>query len=129
MRRAARPNAPERQELRERDINQDPQEKETAPERTAPGAVSHICNLPRKKAGRKTPQPSEGPAYFMVGFLRAKTVSTPPWVLKLPASPNAPSAPRPAVGSSAPIPAATPMPAQPPMPDSTATYCWPSGPL
>src|SRR4051812_47378537 len=63
------------------------------------------------------------------GFLRANTVKTPPWVLKLPASPKAPSAPRPAVGSSAPMPAATPIPAQPPMPESTATYCWPSGPL
>src|SRR5215470_17714300 len=58
----------------------------------------------------------------------ANTVSTPPWLLKLATSPNAPSAPRPAVGSSAPISAATPMPDQPPIPDSTATYCLLSGP-
>src|SRR5215216_3551937 len=107
-----------------------PHVNETAPERTASGAVSHHCNLSPGKAGGKTPQPP-GPAVYLLtgGFFRAKTVSTPPWVLKLPASPNAPSAPRPAVGSSAPIPAATPIPAQPPMPESTATYCWPSGPL
>src|SRR5579863_1843687 len=58
----------------------------------------------------------------------ANTVSTPPCVVKLPASPNAPRAPSPAVGSSAPMPAATPIPAQPPIPESTATYCRPSGP-
>src|SRR5436190_23448293 len=56
------------------------------------------------------------------------TVSTPPWLLKLATSPNAPSAPSPAVGSSAPMLAATPMPDHPPMPESTATYCFPSGP-
>src|SRR3954464_1219138 len=61
-------------------------------------------------------------------WLSPKTVSTPPWVLNLSASPKAPSAPRPAVGSSLLIPAATPMPAQPPIPDRTATYCLPSGP-
>src|SRR5512140_1379836 len=59
---------------------------------------------------------------------RPNTVSTPPWVLNLSASPKAPSAPRPAVGSSLLIPAATPIPAQPPMPERTATYCLPLGP-
>src|SRR5207248_1472686 len=68
-------------------------------------------------------------AYFEATFwLRPKTVSTPPCVLNLSASPKAPRAPRPAVGSSLLIPAATPMPAQPPIPERTATYCLPSGP-
>src|SRR5207302_173506 len=60
-------------------------------------------------------------------WLSPNTVNTPPCVLNLSASPKAPRAPRPAVGSSLLIPAATPMPAQPPIPERTATYCLPSG--
>src|SRR3954452_2770106 len=67
--------------------------------------------------------------YFDATFwFRPNTVSTPPCVLNLSASPNAPRAPRPAVGSSLLIPAATPIPAHPPIPERTATYCLPSGP-
>src|SRR5215218_11350204 len=86
---------------------------------------------PAQAGGRTSSPVLETTDYILPGliFLSANTVSTPPWLLKLPASPNAPSAPRPAVGSSAPMPAATPIPAQPPMPESTATYCCPSGPL
>src|SRR5262245_32733272 len=65
----------------------------------------------------------------MLIYGSANTVRTPPWLLKFETSPNAPSAPRPAVGSSAPISAATPMPDHPPMPDRTATYCLLSGPM
>src|SRR5207248_2368390 len=66
-----------------------------------------------------SPEAGTGPiaCYFEATFwLRPKTVSTPPCVLNLSASPKAPRAPRPAVGSSLLIP------------ESTATYCLPSGP-
>src|SRR6186997_2875322 len=59
----------------------------------------------------------------------ANTVSTPPWLLKLPTSANAPIAPSAAVGSSPPMSPATPIPDHPPIPDNTAIYCLPSGPV
>src|SRR4051794_21161935 len=86
---ARRPRATERLTGQERDIDQEfPMKRKRHPseQHRAPSLTSVM--YPRKRPEGK-PRPFRSPAYFMVGFLRAKTVSTPPWVLKLPASPNA----------------------------------------
>src|SRR5207237_738471 len=100
-----------------------------------PPRLKSLSPVPERRAAR-SPAPDKArrrlspprPQRLASFSGRPNTVSTPPWVLNLSASPNAPSAPRPAVGSSGPIPAATPMPAQPPTPERTATYWRPLGP-